>query len=539
MVVSILCLVYIVVHTTALSLDYVTAQANHHHDTPSHLKNGSRGMNPRIYGGIDAPIDMYTPYMVAIFRRKGNGKLTPSCAGIQLSFDMVLTAAHCASSSDVVYNNMYTIKETSSINQRLNIRKYTVDRAILHPRYNNETKFDNDLCLLTLTVDTTFEYYTSPPALGSAYIPSIQLNYDITQPIINDIMSVAGWGVTETDFFYSNKLRHTTVSPISNEKCIEVLSYQNTQKVTSNMLCCTPPPDQVNNDACQGDSGGPLVLHTGEQGDLLVGLVSFGYTCGGSKPGVYSRIAENVGWIEEIVCSTSQYSVCENGALRRRGSVLTTRLPTVSPTYNPEDLETSVSPIIGSTVLPVGIPTMSPAVPFIVSSTLIPTTIPTSTFGEEPTHVPTNTPSKKPSLSPTNLPTTSPTGTPTGIPVLNPTDIPTEFPTLNPTLFPTNEPTDTPTILSTKFPSTSPTSYPTRNPTNTPSEVPTRKTTLDPTELPPVLPANPTRAPVTSFPSQAQLLPDALINASSCRTVRLLTFLPLITVSWVISVILN
>lgn len=81
MVVSILCLVYIVVHTTALSLNYVTPQANHHHDTPSHVKNGSRGMNPRIYGGIDAPIDMYTPYMVAIFRRRGNGKLTPSCAG--------------------------------------------------------------------------------------------------------------------------------------------------------------------------------------------------------------------------------------------------------------------------------------------------------------------------------------------------------------------------------------------------------------------------------------------------------------------------
>lgn len=48
----------------------------------------------------------------------------------------------------------------------------------------------------------------------------------------------------------------------------------------------------------QGDSGGPLVLAD----DTQIGLVSFGSDCNDpdGKPGVYTRVADNLDWIRKI-----------------------------------------------------------------------------------------------------------------------------------------------------------------------------------------------------------------------------------------------
>lgn len=57
-----------------------------------------------------------------------------------------------------------------------------------------------------------------------------------------------------------------------------------------------------NSDACQGDSGGPIFLNDNVSGvSTIVGIVSFGVSCGSELPGVYTRIASFMDWIENIV----------------------------------------------------------------------------------------------------------------------------------------------------------------------------------------------------------------------------------------------
>jgi secreted trypsin-like serine protease len=54
------------------------------------------------------------------------------------------------------------------------------------------------------------------------------------------------------------------------------------------------------NDTCQIDSGGPLQNVVDEQ-HHIVGIVSFGNSCGAELPSVYTRVSFYLDWIESIV----------------------------------------------------------------------------------------------------------------------------------------------------------------------------------------------------------------------------------------------
>lgn len=52
----------------------------------------------------------------------------------------------------------------------------------------------------------------------------------------------------------------------------------------------------------QGDSGGPMQYPNDYDGQYrLVGVTSFGRGCGTAMPGVYTRVAYYINWIENIV----------------------------------------------------------------------------------------------------------------------------------------------------------------------------------------------------------------------------------------------
>ena len=67
------------------------------------------------------------------------------------------------------------------------------------------------------------------------------------------------------------------------------------------MLCAGY--DDKAKDSCQGDSGGPLYLKGGTtanpNGDVLVGVVSWGIGCADGYPGVYARISEFADFINK------------------------------------------------------------------------------------------------------------------------------------------------------------------------------------------------------------------------------------------------
>jgi hypothetical protein len=137
------------------------------------------------------------------------------------------------------------------------------------------------------------------------------------------------------------------------------------------------------------------------------------------------------------------------------------------------------------------------ATAIVLRSSNVPSMQPT----QAPVVVITAGPTEAPSLAPTTLePTTGPTPRPTGGPTLEPTFGPTLEPTLGPTLEPTRGPTLEPTRPPTNRPTRPPTGRPTLRPTAGPTFQPTRSPTEQPSQAP-IIPGDPTRAPVTGTPS--------------------------------------
>ena len=76
----------------------------------------------------------------------------------------------------------------------------------------------------------------------------------------------------------------------------DCLKGPNRDELTKNMICAGG--GKV--DSCQGDSGGPLVVNVNGK-ITLAGVTSWGYGCGiTGSPGVYTKVANYVDWIEEV-----------------------------------------------------------------------------------------------------------------------------------------------------------------------------------------------------------------------------------------------
>lgn len=63
---------------------------------------------------------------------------------------------------------------------------------------------------------------------------------------------------------------------------------------------CAQDPKNMS-DSCQGDSGGPLQIFL-ENSSIatIVGIVSLEPSCGTAYPGIYSRVAYYLNWIEAV-----------------------------------------------------------------------------------------------------------------------------------------------------------------------------------------------------------------------------------------------
>jgi serine protease immune response integrator len=70
--------------------------------------------------------------------------------------------------------------------------------------------------------------------------------------------------------------------------------------ILKSQLCAGDPSGK--SDACQGDSGGPLQAKFANNVYYIVGITSFGRGCAyKNTPGVYTRVASFLDWIESVV----------------------------------------------------------------------------------------------------------------------------------------------------------------------------------------------------------------------------------------------
>jgi secreted trypsin-like serine protease len=226
----------------------------------------------RIVGGEDTDIKDH-PWQVAL---SIDGAL---CGGVIVHERWVLTAAHCFDSDDA---KVVRIK-AGATSYRVGGVWQPVARVVLH-KFDPKTK-ENDLALVKLK---------SRPAGRS--IPFIKPGQKLAecQPL-----EVTGWGRTKAGVRGSSqKLQKATVPYIDRATCNEPRSYNGA--IPPSMLCA----GYHEKDACQGDSGGPLVLRSKEEGDVLVGIVSWGESCGKQfKYGVYTRIDAHRAWILGVIAA--------------------------------------------------------------------------------------------------------------------------------------------------------------------------------------------------------------------------------------------
>merc|ERR1711970_1076594 len=214
------------------------------------------------------------------------------CGGTIVNKKFVITAAHC-------YNSMFTDLRVivgehnlcDGVNEGGKVVK--VKKITLHPDYNSK-KVDNDIAVLELAEDLTFTDKIKPACLPSSE----------TKDYSGSASTISGWGGTigygpndqQPQQPKQCGLKETMVKVLtgSDSKCSRALGTSS----STIKLCAW----SKNTDGCQGDSGGPLTVP--ENGKYaLVGVVSYGWGCASSAPGIYARVQGFLPWIKNLISS--------------------------------------------------------------------------------------------------------------------------------------------------------------------------------------------------------------------------------------------
>ncbi|XP_049541990.1 serine protease persephone-like isoform X2 [Anopheles darlingi] len=252
-------------------------ECERYHSAPSNLKDHVSGNRFRVVRG-EFPF-------IALVRFQGNDDASIRCGASLISPRFLLTAAHCFSEVQPASVTLAALTVDDPEGDT-----YPVQRVHIHEGYRRR---DNDIALLELTRDVTFESSVGPVCLNTDAQLSLAPSTNLT---------VMGWG-NDGQGQQDRHLYKGTVNPVPTSECAQQFRAVaiNNLALGDNQLCALgAKAGDESTDACEGDSGGPLVASVRGR-PMLVGVVSTGVPCGAEVPGVYTRVSQYLDWIEPIV----------------------------------------------------------------------------------------------------------------------------------------------------------------------------------------------------------------------------------------------
>ena len=224
-------------------------------------------LSSRIVNGYSAAAHSW-PWAVALYY---NNALL--CQGFLVTYEHVVTAAHCVSSiamtSLQIYAGMYS-RSTSTNRQIRNISS-----IMIHPNYSS-IDFLNDIAIIKLAAPLI-----TTAAVGICCLPS-----NPSLPVQGESAVIVGWGRT---------------------RAIEISSLPDTlQQAVIRIQQCDLGPNSDRqfcaafgkSDTCQGDSGGPLMTAVNNSW-TCTGIVSYGIGCGNG--GYYTRVSYYRSFIDNTI----------------------------------------------------------------------------------------------------------------------------------------------------------------------------------------------------------------------------------------------
>ncbi|KAF6214397.1 hypothetical protein GE061_009138 [Apolygus lucorum] len=256
------------------------------------MENCEPSISPLVVGGSNTSIAEF-PHMVALGYNR-TGDLDYLCGGTLISDQFVLTAAHCILTK---WGPPLVVHMGATKLHTKRAKLVSVKEMYIHPDYRAPACY-NDIALVKLarTLKLT-------PKLRPACLP----NEETTANHLNKVAVATGWGRTGVGREASITLLKVPLKIMDTNKCgdfyaADIPTPNLPKGLNSDMICAIGNTDSYE-DTCQGDSGGPLQSYLPDNRCMLqvFGITSFGKSCGAGVPGVYTKVASYLSWIEDIV----------------------------------------------------------------------------------------------------------------------------------------------------------------------------------------------------------------------------------------------